>query len=59
MNNVFPVPDELEHKINSVSDNRQPGQQVKIDAKKFVHIFRGDIESWLEKLARQKSGQNP
>ena len=58
MKNVFPIPDELKNKVTSVHDNRKPGQTIKIDAKKFVHIFRSDLESWLEKLARERA-QNP
>ena len=55
MNNVFPVPDELSKKIKSVSDNRQPGQEIRIDPKKFVQIFRKDLEEWLMKLAEQRA----
>ena len=58
MNNVFEVPDELKHKVNAVDDNRQPGQEVKIDATAFVHLFRPELEKWLTDLAMQRA-QNP
>lgn len=58
MNDVFPVPENLQHKVRSVSDNRQEGQEIAIDAKKFVHIFRPDLEKWLTELAQQRA-QNP
>ncbi|MCW8924082.1 MAG: hypothetical protein OQK69_10710 [Gammaproteobacteria bacterium] len=55
MNNAYPVPENLQHKIKSASDNRQPGQEIKIDAKKFVHIFREPLEKWLEQKALQNA----
>ena len=58
MNDVFEIPPELQHKISSVSDNREQNQTIKIDAKKFVQIFRPDLEEWLTKLALEKQ-QNP
>ncbi len=58
MNNVFPIPKELRHRVISVSDNRKPGDEIVLDPQLFVSIFRVDLEQWLEKhredIARQK-----
>ena len=54
------VPDSLKDKIQTVRDNRKPGQKIVLDPKVVVHLLRDDIEKWLAKKAEeQQLAANP
>jgi len=52
------VPDDLKKRISEIRSNRKPDQEIKIDAKLFVSLFRDDMEKWLkehrENVAKEK-----
>lgn len=61
MNNAIPVPADLRRDgIYTVTDNRQPGDEIRIDAPTFVSIFHGEIKEWVlsRRMARAESGSD-
>ena len=49
------IPDNLKHRVTKVYSNRRPDQEITLNAKAFVEIFRGDLEKWLEERQMNNS----
>lgn len=54
----WPIPDNLKHRIKKVYSNRRPDEEIKINAKLFVELFRDDIEKGLKELRMEQSSNN-
>ena len=55
------IPDNLKHRVTKVYSNRRPDQEITLNAKAFVEIFRGDLEKWLEErqMSNSSNTQSP
>jgi hypothetical protein len=54
VDNAFPLPVNLNKNITRVTDNRKPGDEIVIDAKLFVAVFRFELEAWYLKKMEAK-----